>query len=65
MTHFDETAEYWGNKQAMIIDHNRLTARSVKIFADGCFPSIQRLVHFFLIPFKQVPCGQVVQLYGV
>ncbi|KAJ6628290.1 hypothetical protein B0H10DRAFT_211702 [Mycena sp. CBHHK59/15] len=34
---FDENEEYWGNKTKPIIDagNGRLTARSVKIFADG------------------------------
>ena len=37
MTFFDETKAYWGNQTAKIIGagNNRLTARSVKIFADG------------------------------
>ncbi|KAJ6497886.1 amidohydrolase family-domain-containing protein [Mycena sanguinolenta] len=36
MTFFDENAEYWGNQTKPKIDPaNRLTARSVKIFADG------------------------------
>ncbi|KAF7375991.1 putative amidohydrolase YtcJ [Mycena sanguinolenta] len=36
MTFFDENAEYWGNQTKPKIDpENRLTARSVKIFADG------------------------------
>ncbi|KAH8119361.1 amidohydrolase family-domain-containing protein [Phellopilus nigrolimitatus] len=39
MSYFDETAEYWGDKRSKIIDENRLTARSVKIFADGALRS--------------------------
>ncbi|KAJ7675109.1 amidohydrolase family-domain-containing protein [Mycena rosella] len=37
MTFFDENGEYWGNTTKPIIDaaNGRLTARSVKIFADG------------------------------
>ncbi|EPT02697.1 hypothetical protein FOMPIDRAFT_1035858 [Fomitopsis schrenkii] len=37
MTFFDETKAYWGNHTPQIIGagNNRLTARSVKIFADG------------------------------
>lgn len=37
MTFFDETKAYWGNHTSKIIGagNNRLTARSVKIFADG------------------------------
>ena len=35
MTYFDENAEYWGDRRSKIIDNNRLTVRSVKIFADG------------------------------
>lgn len=41
MTYFDENGEYWGNKTQPLIDNgnSRLTARSVKIFADG-MPSV-------------------------
>ncbi|KAL0581839.1 hypothetical protein V5O48_000207 [Marasmius crinis-equi] len=37
MTYFDETGEYWGNTTEPTIanEEQRLTARSVKIFADG------------------------------
>lgn len=36
MTYFDERGEYWGNTTQRIFDTGtRLTARSVKIFADG------------------------------
>ncbi|KAF7790314.1 hypothetical protein EIP86_001268 [Pleurotus ostreatoroseus] len=37
MTHFNESAEYWGDKVDKLIGagNGRLTARSVKIFADG------------------------------
>jgi len=37
MTYFDEDGEYWGNKTKQLIDAGggKLTARSVKIFADG------------------------------
>ncbi|KAH9830731.1 amidohydrolase family-domain-containing protein [Rhodofomes roseus] len=37
MTFFDETKDYWGNRTSKIIGagDDRLTARSVKIFADG------------------------------
>ena len=37
MTFFDESKEYWGNTTNPLIGLNdgRLTARSVKIFADG------------------------------
>jgi hypothetical protein len=37
MSFFDENGEYWGNTTKPIIDagNGRLTARSVKIFADG------------------------------
>ena len=39
MTFFDETKAYWGNQTARVIGagNNRLTARSVKIFADGAY----------------------------
>ncbi|KAI5123983.1 hypothetical protein M0805_006395 [Coniferiporia weirii] len=39
MTYFDEKAEYWGDKRTKVINENRLTARSVKIFADGALRS--------------------------
>ncbi|KAI0081997.1 hypothetical protein K474DRAFT_1586784 [Panus rudis PR-1116 ss-1] len=41
MTYFDETAAYWGDKVEKIIGagNNRLTVRSVKIFADGALRS--------------------------
>ena len=37
MTYFDETAQYWGDRVAKILGagNDRLTVRSVKIFADG------------------------------
>lgn len=35
MKHFDETADYWGDSFEKIILQNRLTVRSVKVFADG------------------------------
>lgn len=39
MSYFDESARYWGNKQMKVIGagDGTLTARSVKIFADGDF----------------------------
>ena len=39
MTYFDETKAYWGNQTNKIIGagDGRLTARSVKIFADGSY----------------------------
>ncbi|KAH8107827.1 amidohydrolase family-domain-containing protein [Cristinia sonorae] len=41
MTYFDETKHYWGNSVSKIIGagNHRLTARSVKIFADGALRS--------------------------
>lgn len=36
MRWFDED-DYWGDKAQRILDIGRLTARSVKIFADGDF----------------------------
>jgi hypothetical protein len=41
MRYFDEH-EYWGDKAEKIIDQDRLTARSVKMFADG------KLIHIIL-----------------
>jgi len=37
MRHYDESVEYWGDKAKPIIGaaNGRLTARSVKLFADG------------------------------
>lgn len=37
MTHFDEAKPYWGDQKKPLIGagNGRLTARSVKIFADG------------------------------
>lgn len=36
MTYFDEHGEYWGNLTEPLLGSDaRLTARSVKIFADG------------------------------
>ena len=39
MKYFDETAGYWGSSFDKIIlaGNNRLSVRSVKIFADGAF----------------------------
>ncbi|KAL5523809.1 hypothetical protein ACEPAG_7982 [Sanghuangporus baumii] len=39
MRYFNEKAEYWGNQAIKIINHNRLTSRSVKIYADGALRS--------------------------
>ncbi|CAL1708110.1 unnamed protein product [Somion occarium] len=41
MTYFNESAEYWGNSVEKVIGagNNRLSARSVKIFADGALRS--------------------------
>jgi len=41
MTHFNESANYWGDSAEKIIGagNGRLTARSVKIFADGAMRS--------------------------
>ena len=44
MTYYDETAEYWGDKRRKIINEGRLTARSVKIFADGSSLSFDYLI---------------------
>jgi hypothetical protein len=40
MTYFDENKPYWGNQTKPLIGagNERLTARSVKIFADGTVP---------------------------
>ena len=37
MKYFDETAAYWGDsfEKIVLAGNNRLTVRSVKIFADG------------------------------
>jgi hypothetical protein len=45
MTHFDESAEYWGDTTKPIIGaaNGRFTARSVKIFGDGKCSSLREL----------------------
>ena len=37
MSYFDETEPYWGNTTSLVVgaSNGRLSARSVKIFADG------------------------------
>ncbi|KAI0305633.1 amidohydrolase family-domain-containing protein [Multifurca ochricompacta] len=47
MTHFDENAEYWGDKVKPIIGaaNGRFTARSVKIFGDGALRSGGAALH--------------------
>ncbi|CCM04368.1 uncharacterized protein FIBRA_06541 [Fibroporia radiculosa] len=37
MTYYDENADYWGDRVSKIVGagNNRLTARSIKVFADG------------------------------
>jgi hypothetical protein len=37
MTHYNESSDYWGDRVEKMIGagNGRLTARSVKIFADG------------------------------
>jgi len=39
MSYFDETEPYWGNTTSLVVGagNGRLSARSVKIFADGLF----------------------------
>jgi hypothetical protein len=39
MSYFNEDQEYWGNQTVPLIgaSNGRLTARSVKIFADGTY----------------------------
>ncbi|TBU22980.1 amidohydrolase family-domain-containing protein [Dichomitus squalens] len=41
MKYFDETAAYWGDsfEKIILVGNNRLTVRSVKIFADGALRS--------------------------
>ncbi|KAH9913457.1 amidohydrolase family-domain-containing protein [Epithele typhae] len=39
MKHFDETSDYWGDAFEKIILQNRLSVRSVKVFADGALRS--------------------------
>ncbi|KZT19709.1 hypothetical protein NEOLEDRAFT_1141709 [Neolentinus lepideus HHB14362 ss-1] len=47
MTYFEETADYWGDQSEMIINagNGRLSARSVKIFADGALRSGGAALH--------------------
>jgi hypothetical protein len=35
MRYFNDEDEYWGGSAEKIIDQGRLTARSIKMFADG------------------------------
>jgi hypothetical protein len=35
MKYFNESAEYFGDKLKPLVSDNRLTVKSVKIFADG------------------------------
>ena len=46
MKYFDETAAYWGDSFEKIIraGNNRLSVRSVKIFADGNVLSVSASV---------------------
>lgn len=37
MKYFNESAEYFGDKLKPLVSDNRLSIRSVKIFADGIF----------------------------
>ena len=39
MSYFDESAKYWGDKEEKVIGAGggTLTARSIKIFADGTY----------------------------
>lgn len=62
MTHFDENAEYWGDKVKPIIGaaNGRFTARSVKIFGDGKSSSLRELSVVDL--FLQALCDPVGQL---
>ncbi|KZT68292.1 amidohydrolase 3 [Daedalea quercina L-15889] len=47
MTYFDETKAYWGNETSKIVGagDDRLTARSVKIFADGALRTGQAALY--------------------
>ena len=49
MKHFDETADYWGDSFDKIVraGNNRLSVRSVKIYADGTSLSPIRLSSAF------------------
>lgn len=49
MRYFDENGPYWGNtsEQLVQIGNDRLTARSVKIFADGALRSGGAAVRVF------------------
>lgn len=42
MTHYNESADYWGDRveKVMGAGNDRLTARSVKVFADGAYTDI-------------------------
>lgn len=51
MTYFDETGAYWGDQMKQLIGdgNGRLTARSVKIFADGALRSGGAAVRTFFL----------------
>lgn len=53
MSYFDETEDYWGNTTKPIIasGNGRLTARSVKIFADGECLSFENMPVTYDSPF--------------
>jgi hypothetical protein len=50
MRYFDENGPYWGNtaKKLVSVGGDRLTSRSVKIFADGALRSGGAAVRLFL-----------------
>ena len=45
MTYYNESSDYWGDRTEKLIGagNGRLTARSVKIFADGMFKAIRMI----------------------
>ncbi|KAJ7251771.1 amidohydrolase family-domain-containing protein [Mycena haematopus] len=56
MTFFDENGEYWGNQTKPILDagNGRLTARSVKIFADGGQRGGGTLISYLNLRFRRL-----------
>ena len=55
MKYFDETAAYWGDsfEKIVLAGNNRLTVRSVKIFADGKLVPVSGCARHPIIPCRR------------
>jgi hypothetical protein len=62
MTYFDDAAAYWGGTREKIVDYNRLTARSVKMFADGRI-LVRRENKSLKFSLEQVHCARAMLQY--